>query len=68
MTEDVSKMSLIIGSNEKAIKQIIKDGIDFFKYAMQVFDCSESLVSHIEQQKLQLLKASSNFSMNVKIK
>lgn len=37
LTDDVSGMSLIIGQNEKAIKQISMDIVEFFKVAMKEF-------------------------------
>jgi hypothetical protein len=37
LTDDISGLSLIVGSNEKAIKMIARDGIDFFKLSMKKF-------------------------------
>ena len=41
LTEDVSGMSVIVGSNEKVIKQIAEDVTKFFKKAMLEFECDK---------------------------
>jgi len=52
LTQDVSTMSLIIGSNQKAIRTISEDVVAFFKLVMQEFGFSTDLVGFIEQQKM----------------
>ena len=37
LTEDVSAMSMVIGSNDKAIKKICKEVVEFFSKAMEEF-------------------------------
>ncbi len=44
-------MSLIIGSNEKAIKTIAEEVVEFFNLAMKEFGCSLDLVKFVETQK-----------------
>ena len=51
LTEDVSGMSVIVGSNEKVIKQISEDVVRFFQSAMHEFGCSQDLIAFIEKQK-----------------
>ncbi len=55
LTENVSGMSLIVGSNEKVIKQIAEDVVRFFNKAMNEVGCNESLIEFIEHQKRQLI-------------
>ncbi len=55
LAEDVSSLSLIIGSNEKVIKQIALDTVDFFKVAMKVFGMREDLIADLERQKATLI-------------
>jgi hypothetical protein len=51
LTEDVSGMSVIVGSNEKVIKNISEDVVRFFQSAMREFGCSLDLIAFIEKQK-----------------
>ena len=51
LTKDSAGVSLIIGSNEKAIKNIAEEIVVFFKLAMKEFGCSTDLVKFIEDQK-----------------
>jgi hypothetical protein len=37
LTEDVSAMSMVIGSNDKVIKKICKEVVEFFTNAMEEF-------------------------------
>lgn len=55
LIDDVTSISLIIGTNEKAIKQIAKDVIEFFQHAMDLFGCSRDLIRHIEEHKCKFL-------------
>ena len=48
LTEDVSGMSVIVGSNEKVIKQIAEDVIRFFQMAMKEYECSQDLIGFVE--------------------
>jgi hypothetical protein len=48
-------MSLIIGSNEKAIKTISEEVVEFFNLAMKEFGCSLDLVKFVENQKYYLI-------------
>jgi hypothetical protein len=44
LTTDVSGMSLIVGSNDRAIKAVAEGVSTFFLKAMQEFRCSDDLV------------------------
>ena len=44
---DVGDLSLIVGTNQKAIKVIAIGEIEFFQYAMQQFNCSLDLIKDI---------------------
>ena len=48
---DVGDLSLIVGTNQKAIKVIAIGEIEFFQYAMQQFNCSLDLIKDIVEQK-----------------
>ena len=44
MTEDIGSLSLILGHNEKKVKEVAMDIVHFFQQAMQEFSCSPALV------------------------
>lgn len=60
MTEDVRGMSLIVASNDKEVKKIARDGVEFFKIAMREFGCSLQLIRFVETSKKELLRSSAH--------
>ena len=57
---EIGQLSLIVGTNAKAIKEIALGGIAFFEHAMKAFECTTELISDVVRQKKALYQLSNN--------